>query len=366
MLRGVPTIKKVLIVMLALVAVGSGLIFFVPSIKERTIPLFAPLMQRVRGKQPPRLDTADYDQRMLRLAGIEVSTSTPAGVVSSTFSVAASSAPAPWPAKTPYPKPGAILPFNRVVAYYGNFRSKHMGILGEYPEDEVLNRLKREVERWKAADPLTPVIPAIHYVSVVAQGDAGKDGKYRLRMPESDLKRVLALAEKVGGVAFYDIQIAKSTVQAEVPLFDPLLKHPNVHLGLDPEFAMKGTGKPGHRIGTMDAAEINWAIQHMSKIVEENNLPPKILVIHRFVPPMVTNSHLIKPTPQVQVVIDMDGWGLPSRKRHTFRLCVYKEPVQFAGFKIFYKNDLKEEGSRLMTPDEVLSLIPKPIYIQYQ
>jgi hypothetical protein len=38
-----------------------------------------------------------------------------------------------------------------------------------------------------------------------------------------------------------------------------------------------------------------------------------------------------------------------------------KEPVQFTGFKLFYKNDRP-----MMTPDEVLSLSPQPVYIQYQ
>jgi hypothetical protein len=39
--------------------------------------------------------------------------------------------------------------------------------------------------------------------------------------------------------------------------------------------------------------------------------------------------------------------------------------VQFTGFKLFYKNDLKK-SDRLMTPEEILALTPKPLYIQYQ
>jgi hypothetical protein len=45
---------------------------------------------------------------------------------------------------------------------------------------------------------------------------------------------------------------------------------------------------------------------------------------------------------------------------------VQGEPVQFTGFKLFYKNDLKKEPKRLLTPEELLKLTPKPIYIQYQ
>jgi hypothetical protein len=44
---------------------------------------------------------------------------------------------------------------------------------------------------------------------------------------------------------------------------------------------------------------------------------------------------------------------------------VYAEPVQFTGFTIFYKNDIKY-GGPLMTPKQLLSLTPKPLYILYQ
>ena len=64
--------------------------------------------------------------------------------------------------------------------------------------------------------------------------------------------------------------------------------------------------------------------------------------------------------------MQMDGWGFPAKKINTYNVVVYPEPVQFAGLKIFYKNDLKQEPSRLLTPQEVLNLVPSPIFIQYQ
>ena len=42
-------------------------------------------------------------------------------------------ATANWP-KGPEALPGAILPKQRIVAYYGNPHSRKMGVLGEYPE----------------------------------------------------------------------------------------------------------------------------------------------------------------------------------------------------------------------------------------
>src|ERR1035437_2586058 len=95
-----------------------------------------------------------------------------------------------WPVKTVYPNAGALLPFNRIVAYYGNLYSTKMGVLGQYPEDQMLQMLEGEVKKWEIADPTTPVIPALQYIAVVAQGAPGDSGKYRLRMPDSEIDKV--------------------------------------------------------------------------------------------------------------------------------------------------------------------------------
>ncbi|MCK7557178.1 hypothetical protein MKQ70_20085 [Chitinophaga sedimenti] len=99
-----------------------------------------------------------------------------------------------WPPKTCYPLPGAVLPFRRVVAFYGNFYSSGMGILGQLTPDELLERLRIVAGNWESADSLTPVQPAIHYIAVTAQRSPGKDGKYRLRMPFSQVDKAVDLA----------------------------------------------------------------------------------------------------------------------------------------------------------------------------
>lgn len=271
-----------------------------------------------------------------------------------------------WPVKTIYPKDGAILPFNRVIAYYGNLYSTKMGVLGEYKEDEMLRRLNEEVKKWEMADPSTPIIPALHYIAVVAQGSAGADGKYRARMPSSEIDKVIKIAEKIGAIIFLDIQVGFSDLQTEVPLLEKYLKMPNVHLGIDAEFSMKGNIRPGKVVGTLDASDINFTINYLSKIVKENNLTPKILIVHRYTQKMITNYQNIKILPEVQVVMHMDGWGGAAKKINTFKQFIYKEPVQFAGFKLFYKNDVLEPNTTLMTPSDLLKLNPRPIYIQYQ
>ena len=274
--------------------------------------------------------------------------------------------PAPvWPVPGPSPLAGSILPATRIVAYYGNPFSKRMGVLGEYPKDEMLRMLDREVAAWRKADPATPVQPALHLITTVAQGDAGKDGTYRMRHGDKLTEKVYGWAKERNALLFLDVQVGLSTIQQELPRLEPWLAKPDVHFGMDPEFSMKDGTKPGRKIGSYDAADVNWVIDQLARIVTANKLPPKVLVIHRFTRPMLTNAHKIKRDPRVQVVIHMDGWGPPSLKRDSYAAYVYAEPVQFTGFKLFYMNDRKY-GGPLMTPKQLLALTPQPLYIQYQ
>lgn len=272
-----------------------------------------------------------------------------------------------WPVvNIPTPLPGAILPFKRIIAYYGNIYSKRMGALGEYAPAEMWSRLDKEVEKWNQVDTLIEAIPALHYIAVVAQGDAGNDGKYRARMPDHQIDSVLAIAKMRDAIVFLDIQVGLSTIQEELPRLEKYLKMPHVHLGIDPEFSMKDGSKPGSRIGSYNASDINYCIDYLSKLVDEHNLPPKVFTVHRFTKAMVKNYTDIKRTPKVQFVLHMDGWGPPELKKGTYRHFIYPEPIEYTGFKIFYKNDIKAAPNRLITPEELLSLRPIPVYIQYQ
>jgi hypothetical protein len=297
---------------------------------------------------PPPLDTTKYNKLLLHLVH--------------------DSASKKWPVKTAYPLPGAILPFKRIVAYYGNYYSTHMGALGEYPPDEMLKRLMAEVKKWHEADTALGVVPAIHYIVASAQASPGKGGKYILRMPFTQIDKSLDLAKKVDGIVFLDIQVGWSSLETEIPLLEPYLKLPNVHLAIDPEFSMKDKHhKPGTIIGTFDAADLNYVTDYLAKLVKKYNLPPKVFIVHRFTLGMLTNYVQIKTCPEVQFVMDMDGWGFPAKKVSSYVLCEGNNPVEFTGFKLFYKNDiLTPPWKTIMKPQDVLKLYPMPVYIQYQ
>ncbi len=269
-----------------------------------------------------------------------------------------------WPAAAPLPLAGAVLPFKRILAFYGNFYSPKMGVLGALPRDKLIHQINSEMQRWNAADPSYPVIPAIHYIAVSAQKQAGRDSKYRLRMPPGQIERALDLAKAINGLVFLDVQVGKGSLLDEIHYLEPWLLQTNVHLGIDPEFSMKEDSPPGDRIGSVDAEEINTASQFLARLVRQYQLAPKILVVHRFNKRMLTRYRHIQIRPEVQIVINMDGFGFPAKKRNSYYQAVYKEPVQFAGFKLFYKNDTLD-GYALMSPEQILQLKPRPVYIQY-
>ncbi len=333
----------------------------------------------VTPRWPLVLDTTEYDRRLLALVHYQPPAKVIQNATSSTSTVVV--APVPplysstsnvtipgkrWPPEAVYPNGGAIVPFKRILSYYGNFFSRQMGILGEYEPDEVLRRLAATQKLWEDADPTTPIQPAIEYIAMVAQADAGADGMYRAMMPAKEIEKAYDLAKQADAILILDLQIGLSTIERELPKFKTYLERPEVHLAMDPEFSMKTGDRPGTVIGTHSAADINYVINYMSEIVRANKLPPKVLLVHRFTQNMVTNSAAIMPTPEVQVIMVMDGWGPKDLKRGTYGQIIVPEPVQFTGLKIFYKNDLKPPSTGIFTPSEVLQLNPKPIFIQYQ
>lgn len=268
-----------------------------------------------------------------------------------------------WPPKMPAPLPGSILPAKRIIAFYGNPLSRRMGILGEFDVDDMLKKLDQEVAEWNRLDPEHPVQPALHLIAVVAQASAGRDGKYRARMDSALVEKVYGWAKRKNAIMFIDVQVGLSTLQSELPALERFLKRPDVHLGIDPEFSMKDGSKPGKRVGTYDAADINYATRFLGDLVDKYKLPPKVLVVHRFTKKGVTNTPDIKLDPKVQIVMHMDGFGAPWLKRDSYYSYIKKEPVQFAGWKQFTKP--KNDSPR--TPrEQILKLWPVPLYVQVQ
>jgi hypothetical protein len=257
--------------------------------------------------------------------------------------------------------PGSLFQSCQVVSFYGYPGEPRMGVLGTGEPEEVVPKLLEQAAAYDAVNGSRAVAPALHLIYAVAQGDPGPDGTYLARMPDETVRRYLAVAEQHELLVFLDIQLGHSTVDAELPHVLGYLEQPRVHLALDPEFATGPDHAPGTVIGGIDAAEINRAQETLQRLVEEHRLPDKILIVHQFVPSMIRNKGEIQDFPNVDLVIDQDGFGLSSQKVANYDQFVRADGAEHGGFKLFYTQD-----TDLMAPEQVVALTPQPDVVIYQ
>jgi len=150
-------------------------------------------------------------------------------------------------------------------------------------------------------------------------------------------------------------------VDNDIKAILPFLQRPHVHLAIDPEFHVKRGQIPGESFGSATSGEIAGAMRTLQGLVKQYNLPDKILVLHQFREDMLPDKENIKPLANIDLVVMMDGWGLPQAKIANYGAFVRDEPIQYGGIKLFYKQD-----DPLMTPAEVIHLDPTPLVIIYQ
>jgi hypothetical protein len=268
---------------------------------------------------------------------------------------------APATAPLTSPPDGPLLPEYRIVSYYGHPHDPAMGIVGELAIDEVAALLEIEAANYAAADPSRPVVPAFELIATVAQRDPGFDGTYILDTSRETLTTYIDYAASNGLLVILDLQIGRGTVASEIEKVRDLLVFPHVHLAIDPEFAVAEGQIPGEYIGSVTAESITYAQQVLAEISATHGIPPKLLVVHQFREDMITNKEQLAPYPGVQLVIDADGYGAPELKTAVYNFLVRDEPVEFAGVKLFYRQDVP-----VMAPREILALVPSPDVVIYQ
>ena len=257
--------------------------------------------------------------------------------------------------------PRAILPKYRILSYYGHPHSENMGIVGEMPAEELLVELRELQAAYEAADPSRPVMPAIEIIASVAQNWPADDDTYLMHTDAETIQAYVDFTAENGILLILDLQIGRSTVRDEIDRIEQWLLYPNVHLALDPEFAMEEGVVPGSTIGGIDASEITYAQERLAKLALDNDLPPKVLIVHQFYEEMIQNAETLQPIAGVQLVIEFDGFGDPANKIAGYNQFIRDRPIEFGGIKLFYQQD-----EPLLTPAEVLALIPSPDLIIYQ
>jgi hypothetical protein len=113
-----------------------------------------------------------------------------------------------------------------------------------------------------------PVKPALHYICVTAQADAGRNGLHNLRMPFSQIDKAIEMAKPINALVFWILQVGFSTVQTELPKLEKYLRCPTYILVSTRNFMKEGS-VPGKRIGTFDADDINYVTEYFSGLVNK-------------------------------------------------------------------------------------------------
>lgn len=271
------------------------------------------------------------------------------------------SAPAVSPLLAQVPASAPLLPEYRIVTFYGHPHDPNMGIVGELSIEDLAGEVRKEAENYAKADPSRPVIPGFELIATVAQRTPGADGTYILDTDHDTLQTYIDYAREQGFIVLLDLQIGRGTVAAEIEKVRDLLAEPNVHLAIDPEFAVAEGETPGEYIGSITSDDIFYAQQVLADISAQHGIPPKMLVVHQFREDMIQGKEQLAPMPGVQLVIDADGYGAPELKTAVYNFLVRDEPIEYAGVKIFYRQD-----EPLMSAEEILGLVPSPDVIIYQ
>ena len=204
-----------------------------------------------------------------------------------------------------------------------------------------------------------PVIPSFDLIGVVANSTSGTDRLYRTRQPATLIAEYLKRTRAMGGRLMIDIQPGRSPVLDEVDALEKWIAQPDVDIAIDPEWNVGPRGVPGSTPGSISAGDLNAVSRRVQRIVAENGLPPKVMVVHQFSNRSVRQRSRIRQRPGVEVTLNFDGIGAPAPKIAGYESLTTEG--LFNGFSLFYDLD-----GPLMKPGTVLGLEPAVDFLLYQ
>jgi len=254
-----------------------------------------------------------------------------------------------------------VLERAQVVALYGYPGFPSMGELGKYTPDEAAADVQRRAWVYDALNGERGAIGALHVVVSVAQPVPMADGSYLNYLDYAVIAEYVEAARRYGLLLILDTQLGMADPVEEARRLERFLVEPFVQLALDPEFAMRAKGGvPGKVIGSVDAGEVNAVQAYLAGLVRERGLPSKLLVVHQFREDMLTHGAAWEDVPEVQRVINVDGWGDTRTKLETYGAFATASYAAYAGIKLFEGWD-----APMLTPAEVLRLLRRPDFVVY-
>jgi hypothetical protein len=256
-----------------------------------------------------------------------------------------------------------VFPRYRLVGYAGVTGAPTLGRLGTGPLHQRVAEIERTAKPYAAG---REILPVLEVIATVVQPSPGGDGKHRVRLTDAQIATYHKAARKHQAIMLLNLQPGRSEFITEVKAFKKWLEQPDVGVALDPEWAMDPGQRPGGVYGRTTGAEVDEVARYLSGLVKQHDLPEKVMVYHQVARSVVRKESGLKDHEGVVVIKSVDGLGPPGPKKNTYRV-VNKTTPEFVhpGFKLFFTED-RENGGRLMTPKEVLSLKPRPEYVMYE
>lgn len=255
-----------------------------------------------------------------------------------------------------------LFPGRRMVALYGNPTTSSLGVLGEQPLEESIERARRTAaeydELWDE-----PVVPAFELITTVASAFAGPDNNYSTEMSIDELRPYIDAARDAGVYVVLDLQPGRTDFLTQAQRYEELLAEAHVGLALDPEWRLE----PGEvhlvQIGHVDSTEVNSVVTWLADLTRERRLPQKLLILHQFRLDMIEGREQVDTSrDELAVLIHADGNGPPGSKYATYgALTASPPPNVWWGWKNFY-----DEDSPTFTPAETVAVDPSPVFVSYQ
>lgn len=266
--------------------------------------------------------------------------------------------------------PTSYLSQYRLIGFYGSPEGRGLGVLGNQYRNETVRMIRATI--WEFQPYVTDgrySMPVFHMITTVAKPCSETwlpNCTYQV-----DLELIydwLVTAENNNAAVTLDIQPGRGDVMEEFNRIRELLFRPHVLLAIDPEFNMEPDQVPNQQIGSLDASEINAIQAEMEQIALQIGVK-RVLILHQFQADMITNKQDIINYPNVELVIDGDGYGPPGPKIRNYNTYAVEPGFDFGGFKIFsdqIDNQLIYD-TPFMLPEQIMTvLVPPPVYIIYQ
>lgn len=271
--------------------------------------------------------------------------------------------PSPTPTRKELPGGGTeVFPAYRLVGFSGYPGAPALGRMGIGELDD------RVVEMKEVAQDFTmgrKAMPIMELIATVVHPTPMESGKYSAPIDTAIVDDHLAASKKHDAMLLLNIQPGRSDFLTEVKYWEKYLTEPNVGVALDPEWRMGPDEIPMRTFGSVNGKELDEVSAYLAGLVDENDLPQKVMVVHQLRKPIVQDENLLQEREQVAAVKSVDGIGTKAMKLDTWGVLVKDmNPALAPGFKLFYEEDA--EFGPLMTPIEVMEMVPTPEYILYE